>query len=192
MTGAVRSAVIVPGRTLGPHEPLLFYARLAVQARGATVEHPDWRPPEAVHPARPSADRQAWVLDQVGPVLDRLGGTPLLVGKSLGTFAAALAADRSLPAIWYTPLLLDELVLASLRRSSAPFLLIGGTGDPEAWDGAVARSLTPYVCEIPDADHVMTVPAGRGVRDLTASARVLGEVSAAAERFLDDVVWRAT
>jgi hypothetical protein len=184
--GTSRVAVVVPGRTLGPYEPLVFYARLAVQARGAAVEDPDWRPPESVHPSHPSPQREAWVIEQVAPVLDRLGGSPLLVGKSLGTFASALAADRGLPAIWYTPLLRDDLVVASLRRCQAPFLLVGGTGDPDAWDGAVARSLTPYVCEIAGADHTMIVPEG-----LRESAQVLGEITAVAERFLDEVVWPA-
>ena len=77
-------------------------------------------------------------------------------------------------------------VVASLRASTAPFLLIGGTADTAAWDGALARSLTPYVCEIPDANHGLMVPAG-----LAASAGVLGEVTTATERFLDEVVWPA-
>jgi hypothetical protein len=80
--------------------------------------------------------------------------------------------------------LLDTLAVASLRASAAPFLLIGGTADHLAWDGAVARSLSPYVCEVAGADHGLFVPEG-----LAASAGVLGEVTAAVERFLDEVVW---
>lgn len=170
----------------GPYQPLLFYAATAVRARGGVVEPLDWDAVGSLDPAASSQVRQAWVRDQVVPVLDRLGGRPVLIGKSLGTYAADLAAQRGLPAIWYTPLLLDEMVVASLRASTAPFLLIGGTADTGAWDGALARSLTPYVCEIPDADHGLMVPAG-----LSASAAVLGEVTAAAERFLDEVVWPA-
>jgi hypothetical protein len=168
----------------GPHQPLLFYAATAVRARAASVEPLDWNPSESLDASTPPADLHAWVRDQVTPVLDRLAGRPLIIGKSLATYAADLAAQRDLPAIWYTPLLLDDLVVASLRGSAAPFLLVGGTADTGAWDGALARSLTPYVCEIPDADHGMMVPAG-----LTASAAVLGEVTAAVERFLADVVW---
>jgi hypothetical protein len=29
-----------------------------------------------------------------------IGGTPLLIGKSLGTNAAGVAVDRGLPAVW--------------------------------------------------------------------------------------------
>lgn len=178
--------MIIPGRLSGPYQPMLFYASMALRARHATVEPLDWSPAASLDPAAPSANNHAWVRHQVVPVLDRLGGRPVLVGKSLGTYAAEVAAQRSLPAIWYTPLLLDDLVVAALRASTAPFLLIGGTADPHAWDGALARSLTPHVCEIPEADHGLMVPAG-----LTASAAVLGEVTAAAERFLDEVVWPA-
>lgn len=179
--------MIVPGRTLGPHQPLLFYAAAAARARGATVEVVDWQPPPPTDPVMAtSAARRYWVLDQVRPVLDQTPAAPLVVGKSLATYAAALAAERHLPAVWYTPLLLDDLVVAALRAATAPFLLIGGTADTGAWDGGLARSLTPYVCEIPEADHLLMVPAG-----LSASTAVLGEVTAAVQRFLDEVVWPA-
>jgi len=168
----------------GPYQPLLFYAGEAAQSRGATVEFLDWRPPASIDPPTDSVQRQAWVLDEVAPVLDRLGGTPLLIGKSLGSYAAELAARRRLPAVWYTPLLLDDRVVASLRSATEPFLLIGGTADVHAWHGDLARSLTPYVCQIEGADHGLAVPG-----PVAGWATVLGEVTAAVERFLDDVVW---
>lgn len=176
--------MIIPGRMFGPYQPMLFYAGSAVQRRGGTAEPIDWDAVGSLDPAATAEQRQAWVRDQVTPVLDRLGGRPVLIGKSLGTYASELAAQRGLPAIWYTPLLRDERVVASLRASTAPFLLIGGTADTGAWDAGLARSLTPHVCEIPNADHGLMVPTG-----LVASAAVLGEVTAAAERFLDEVVW---
>jgi pimeloyl-ACP methyl ester carboxylesterase len=136
-----------------------------------------------VGPSATSEDRQAWVLDHVAPALDRLGGTPVVIGKSLGSYAAELAARRHLPAVWYTPLLLDDRVVASLRARTAPVLLIGGTAD-DAWHGDLARSLTPHVCQIEGADHGLTVPG-----PVAGWAAVLGEVTAAVQRFLDDVVW---
>jgi hypothetical protein len=182
-----RAAVVVPGRNFGPYAPLTLYGGLAAQAREATVEWVEWQPPYEVDPRHAdSVVRHAWVVKEIAPILDRVGGSPLLVGKSLGSFAADLAAQRNLPAVWYTPLLLEELVVAGLRASTAPFLLIGGTADVHCWDGALARSLTPHVCEIPDANHGMIVPGA-----LAASAAVLGEVTTALERFLDEVVWPA-
>jgi len=185
-TVETRAAVVVPGRQFGPYQPLLFYAAEAARSRGATVRFLDWRPPASIDPPAESGQRQAWVLDEVGTVLDRLGATSLVVGKSLGSYAAELAARRHLPAVWYTPLLYDDLVVASLRAATAPFLLIGGTADVPAWNGALARSLTPHVCEIEGADHGLTVPG-----PVAGWAPVLGEVTAAMERFLDDVVWRS-
>ena len=109
--------------------------------------------------------------------------TPVVIGKSLGSLAAPLAADRGLAAVWFTPLLRDEPTVAALRRATGPFLLVGGTADPY-WDGLTARSLTADMVEIDGADHAMVVP-GR----LTESAAALGRVISAVEDFFDHVIW---
>ena len=108
---------------------------------------------------------------------------PVVIGKSLGSLAASVAAGRGLPAVWLTPVLTDEPTVAALRRAAAPCLLIGGTAD-KVWDGRLARSLTPHVLEIDGADHGMFVP-GR----LSESAAVLGQVTTTVENFLDHQVW---
>ena len=117
------------------------------------------------------------------PMLDEVGGSPLLIAKSLGTNAAALAAERSLPAVWLTPLLTVSWVTAALDRATGPFLLVGGTADA-FWDGAVARRLSPYVLEVEGADHGMYVPG-----PLTDSIAVLGRMLLAVEGFLDAINW---
>jgi hypothetical protein len=117
------------------------------------------------------------------PVLDGISGRPLLIGKSLGTLGAALAAERSLPAVWLTPLLTVPWAVAALDRATAPFLLVGGTAD-ELWDGTVARRLTPHVLEVDGADHGMYV---RG--PLTDTIAVLARVVTAAETCLDAITW---
>ncbi|MGW4461759.1 alpha/beta hydrolase [Micromonospora sp. NPDC004704] len=181
-----RNAVLAPGGGYGPQAPLLMYAADAAEARGARPHPISWtgNPREV-----PPEELFDWVAAHVTPVLDELtagtpGDPPLLIGKSLGTHAAPLAADRGLPAVWLTPLLTVEPVVAELRRATAPALLIGGTADP-AWDGALARRLSPYVLEVPDADHGMYVPG-----PLAGSAEVLGRVVTAIEEWLDNVVWR--
>ena len=172
----------------GPWAPLLMYAGDAAEARGARRYPISWTGP--VQPMEvPPDDRVDWVAGQVAPVLDKVAGEspsapPLLIGKSFGTHAAALAADRGLPAVWLTPVLTAEPVVTALRRATAPALLIGGTAD-QLWDGTVARQVSPYVLEVPDADHGMYVPG-----PLAGSAAVLGRVAAAIEGFLDDVLWR--
>ncbi len=124
-----------------------------------------------------------WVRAQIEPVLAGLPGQPLLIGKSLGSFAAGLAVERSLPAVWLTPVLTAPEVAAALGRATAPFLLVGGTAD-KVWDGGLARRLSPYVVEVPAADHGMYVPG-----PLTDSIAVLARIVVAVEEFLDEVGW---
>ncbi|HEX2774509.1 MAG TPA: alpha/beta hydrolase [Micromonosporaceae bacterium] len=182
-TGTDRAAVVVPGRMHGPTAPLLMYSADAAHARGARIERLSWTDLAQLQDVA-LLDAGPWVRNQVGSLLDHLpADRPLLIVKSLGTHAAALAAERQLPAIWLTPLLhLDEIVSA-LQKATAPCLLVGGTADP-MWDGVLARELSPYVLEVDGADHGMYVPG-----PLAASAQVLGRVATAVENFLDSVVW---
>ena len=96
----------------------------------------------------------------------------LVLAKSLSTRAAALAAERSWPAVWLTPLLDDEESVAGLRARRAPALLVGGTAD-SAWDGDLARELSDDVLELPGADH--SVGAGGDPRVLLANLGVVVE-----------------
>lgn len=106
-----------------------------------------------------------------------------LTAVSLGTYAALLAADRDLPAIWHTPLLIEPAIGEALRRGTAPFLLVGGSAD-QLWDGELARKLTPHLLEVSGANHGMYVDG-----PLARSVQVLGRVITAIEHFLDEVVW---
>jgi hypothetical protein len=166
----------------GPGAPLLMYAGDVAENRGASVHRHSWSE-QWPSPAEPAIE--GWVCDQAAAVVDAVGGHPLLIAKSLGTNAAALAADRSLPAVWLTPLLHQPWVAAALARATAPFLLVGGSAD-KAWDGPLARRLSPHVLEVADADHGMYVPG-----PLTESIAVLGRVVVAVEEFLQAVDWPA-
>jgi pimeloyl-ACP methyl ester carboxylesterase len=175
--------VLAPGGNYGPDGPLLKFAGLAAERRGASLHSVEWE--------LDVGDADAMITARVSAAVKELMATgaaaQVLVGKSLGSRAAPVAAEHGLPAVWFTPLLANVpvagTVVAALKRSTAPFLLIGGTAD-EWWDGDAARSLTPHVVEIEGADHGMFVPG-----PLAASAAVLGNVITAVERFLDDVVW---
>lgn len=175
---AVDAAILIPGSGYTTQAPLLFFCGMALRRRDLPVHPIEWAVPSALD----SMTRQSFVAERVQPVLAVAGRRPLLVAKSLGSYAAPLAAQRGLPAIWLTPLLGEEAVVAALRAGSAPMLLVGGTADP-LWDGPLARELTPHVYEVPDGDHSLMVPGS-----LADSARILGEAIAAVERFLDDVV----
>ncbi|MFJ9779636.1 hypothetical protein ACIRSS_08635 [Amycolatopsis sp. NPDC101161] len=172
-------AVVVPGGAFGPAAGLLMYAGVVAERRGAAVHRHGWSQPPS-HLFEPQIE--SWVCDEIRPVLDRLEN-PLLIGKSLGTNAAALAAERSLPAVWLTPILTVPWVVAALERATAPMLLVGGTGDA-LWDGAEARRLSPYLLEVGEADHGMQVPGPIG-----ESVAVLGRVLIAIDEFLDAIAW---
>ncbi|GAB3654564.1 alpha/beta hydrolase [Glycomyces tarimensis] len=179
-----RQALLLPGRNYGVQGPLLMFAHVALQSRGAHTYPVEWK-----HPERLTVDAQTMVdgvCEQVEGVLDLVHNDdpPLLVGKSLGSAAAALAAHHGLPAIWLTPLLQDYPIVQALRRTTAPYLLIGGTADA-AWNSALARELPGEVCEIPGADHGMFVPG----RPLVASAHALADIVEAIETFIDTAVW---
>jgi len=169
-------AVVIPGRLFGPGAPLLMFTGDLARARGAEVHRHEWteKPPEGLD------DYERWVRAQILPLP---ADEPLLIAKSLGTHAAALAAERDLPAVWLTPLLTHPPQVAALSRATAPFLLIGGGADP-MWDGDVGRRLTPHVFEVPGADHGMYVPG-----PVTASIAVLAQVVDAMAEFLDEIGW---
>jgi pimeloyl-ACP methyl ester carboxylesterase len=174
---ADRVVVVVPGVGYTVQGPLLAYARLAAERRGAEVRAIAWAPP----PIEDFDERVVWVRGQVAEVLGDVRA--LVVGKSLGSLAAALVAERGLPAVWLTPLLTRPQVVEAIAAAGVPPLLVGGTAD-SLWDGRVARSLSPHVLEVPDADHALYVPG-----PVRATAQVAGLVVEAVEAFLDGEVW---
>lgn len=124
-------------------------------------------------------ERVAWVEGQVaGAVEAERGACGLLVGKSLGSLGTGVAAERSLPAVWLTPLLTLEHVVRSLRRTQAPTLLVGGTAD-RMWDSEVADGLGHDVLEVPSADHSLEVGG-----DVVGSVEVLRQVVERLDRFI--------
>lgn len=189
-----RATVLIPGNGYTIDNPLLYFTNEAADVREAYVEPIRWLPPD-LDQAKMRAwlwgpEAQAWVCGQVSDALGRVekhapGVRPVLVGKSLGSRAAPVAADRELPAVWFTPLLRNPDTVAALRRCSAPFLLIGGSDD-ESWDGTLARELSPHVVEIPAADHGLSVPG-----ELAATLAAHSVALSAVERFFDEVAWPA-
>jgi hypothetical protein len=178
--GGVAWTVILPGAAYSPQAPLLWYARRAALASGRNVL--------AVVDA---FDREQnpvyWVESRLEAALAHVSERdprPVIVGKSLTSLAASIAARERLPAVWLTPLIaaghpVTPLVVAGIRAGTAPRLLIGGLADP-SWDGAVARSFTDAeVLELDGADH------GLEVDDIATSAANLATVADSVQRFLD-------
>lgn len=168
-----RVAIILPGGMYTPVAPLLYYATAVLLRHGWTVQEVWWTgaPDRAAAPG--------WVREQAAAALARESADQvLLVGKSMGTYAAGLAAERGLPAIWLTPNLTDNGVVEGLLAASKPRLLVGGTADPY-WRGDIARSSGAEVLEVPDADHAMEIED-----DPVRSVEILGQVTAAMDRFV--------
>ena len=157
-----------------------MYAGAVAERRGAKLHRHVWaqKPTDPFEP-----EIEGWVRTEVTPLLDAVGGSPLLIAKSLGAYAAVLAAERRLPAVWLTPVLTVPWMAAALEGATAPSLIVGGTADT-MWDGALARRLSPHVLEIEGANHGLNVPG-----PLTDTIAVLGRVIVAMEEFLDAIDW---
>lgn len=168
-------AVVIPGGNFGPGAGMLMYVGAVAERRGATVHRHEWSGPR---PKGLDAGTERWVYDQIAPL-----PAGLLIGKSLGSMAAALAADRDLPAVWLTPVLTEPPVQAALSRARAPFLLVGGTADPY-WDGDLARRLSPHVFEVEGASHGMMVDG-----PVADSIAVLARMVTAVDEFLGTIGW---
>jgi pimeloyl-ACP methyl ester carboxylesterase len=182
-TDAARTALLIPGLAYSAERPLLHFARAVFVRHGWHTREVRWqeRPPlrEGQELCDWFAQLRSFVHAQIDHLLERETAPRIaLVGKSLGAFAAALAAERELPGIWLTPLLRDSELAADLRRCAAPFLLVGGTADP-AWDPEVARSFGQPWYEAPDADHAMETGD-----DPVNSAEVLRRTTIAMDTFV--------
>ncbi|MFC7244591.1 alpha/beta hydrolase [Catellatospora aurea] len=149
-----RLAIILPGGGYTPARPLLHLARNVLAHHGWSVRELWWTPPATID----MDERAAWVVAQaVAAVEAESAKRIMLVGKSLGTFAAPVAAERGLPAIWLTPLLFHSSVVDALGATEAPTQLIGGTGD-HSWDPRLADDLGLACLELPGADHALEHP----------------------------------
>ncbi|MFH9348240.1 alpha/beta hydrolase [Kitasatospora sp. NPDC017646] len=173
-----RVALVIPGTGYSPARPLLHFAGSVLQRHGWTVQELWWQLPSGFVDFAMD-QRIAWVERQVADAVDaERGACRLLVGKSLGCFAAGLAADRHLAAAWLTPVLTLDHVTRALHRASAPTLLIGGSAD-RMWDRAVADSTGHQVLELPAADHGLELP-----HDPIGSVDTLREVVARLDGFI--------
>jgi hypothetical protein len=146
------------------------------------VETIHWSVPDGLLDIGP----EPFVRAHMAAALQRLSvaartATPVIIAKSLGTYAAALAAERQLPAIWLTPLLHIEPMAEAITRNPAPALLVGGTRD---------RSWLPHVAEVTGKTLVTIEGGDHGLRPpgpLRAYTDALGAVGTAMEMFLSEI-----
>ncbi|WP_183227593.1 alpha/beta hydrolase [Actinoplanes campanulatus] len=169
------TGILVPGRGYTTRGTLFDLADGILTARGDEVLEVTWTVPDGLLQIGP----EPFVRAHVAAALHRAASAPVLIAKSLGSHAAALAAERGIPAVWLTPVLTDPAVVAAITAGPAPALLIGGTAD-RLWVAEAARATGKPCLEIPGADHSLRVPG-----PVRAYTDVLGTVGTAIEDFLE-------
>jgi hypothetical protein len=171
-----RCAVVLPGVRYFSQAPLLWFAREAAQARGWSVLELSERAPADEEPF-------AWMRDRAERALDHAGEaeTVAVIGKSLASAAAPLVAERGLPAVWLTPLLVRPEVVAALGAAPAPALLVGSTAD-ETWsNGEQPGGDAVEVVEFDGLDHSLQLE-GDPLGSLDALRHVTERIGAFLER----------
>jgi hypothetical protein len=134
-------------------QPVLAFARMVLQERGWSVLVV-WD--EITDLDSDDVTRHQWAVDRALAALDWIAVPHVLfVGKSLSSFAAGVAADRGLPALWYTPLLSVPIIVSDLRRRQAALALVGGTAD-DFWHATTARETGAAILELEGVDHSLS------------------------------------
>jgi hypothetical protein len=160
--------VVLPGVAYFSQAPLLWFAREAAQRQG-------WSVLELTERAPAGQDPFAWMRDRAARALDtaeQSATTVALIGKSLASTAAGLAAEHDRPAIWLTPLLTRPNVVEALEASTAPTLIVGSPADPTWGEGEVPRRPGLEVLELDGLDHSLQQEG-----DPSASLDVLARVT---------------
>jgi hypothetical protein len=172
-----RCAVVLPGVRYFSQAPLLWFAREAAQARGWSVLELSERAPGDREPFEWMRERAASALDAASSA-----ETVVVIGKSLGSAAAPLVAERGLPAVWLTPLLVRPGVVSALASSRGRALLVGSAADPTWSDGQLPGGGSVSVLEFEGLDHSLQVEG-----DPLASLDVLRQVTGRIGDFLESV-----
>lgn len=171
--GAERRVVLLPGVRYPTRAPLLWFAREVALERGYGVLEVRDAPPAGEDPFAWARDRARRALDHEPSPFD------VVIGKSLSSEAAGIAAERALPAVWLTPLLDRPEVVAALGQATRPTLLIGSKADPTWRPQALADTVMHDVLELDALDHDLQVPG-----DPQASLKALRTVAKRIDRFL--------
>ncbi|MFT4081062.1 MAG: hypothetical protein QM638_00600 [Nocardioides sp.] len=150
----VGRCVVLPGRQYTADRPLLFFATEVASMRGWEVRQVWWEPP--ARDRRDISEETSWVCDQLDAAVDGYDGSVLIVAKSLGTLAAARAAERDYDAVWLTPLLGEPDVAEVLLTYPGRQLSVIGSEDPY-FRRAVFDAL-PGERLLVAGDHVLRVP----------------------------------
>jgi hypothetical protein len=169
-----RCVVVLPGVRYFSQAPLLWFAREAALAAG-------WSALEVSERAPAQGDPFEWMRERAQNALAATDSARVVVvGKSLGSAAAPLVAERALPAIWLTPLLVRPDVVSALKATRAPALLVGSSADPTWANGERPDNGVLEILELDGLDHSLQVEG-----DPLASLDVLRDVTQRVSAFLE-------
>jgi hypothetical protein len=168
-----RCVLVLPGRAYPVEMPGLALPLRALALNGWTIWHAAWELDDLDEVAR-----RAVVVRAVAELDQQTAASSqrVVLGKSLGTYAAGWAADNGVPAIGLTPLLIDQSCAEDITRSTAPAMLVAGTADL-TWDDAAAERTGKQIVRLAGADH------GFQTGDWRAEVEILREVAEAVEAF---------
>lgn len=168
-----RCVVLLPGQRYPTRAPLLRFAREAAAQRG-------WSALEVLDELPEGEEPVGWARDRAERALDAAAAPRLaVIGKSLASVTAGIVADRDLPAVWLTPLLVHAEAVEGLARVRQPTLLVGSSSDQTWAGGSVPDNPRLEVFQLEGLDHSLQV-AG----DTTASLDSLREVTNRVGSFL--------
>jgi pimeloyl-ACP methyl ester carboxylesterase len=175
---APRRVVLLPGARYPTRAPLLWFSREVAIARGYGVLEVLDEPPAG---EVAGGDLFSWARDRALRALEHDPPRELdvVIGKSLSSDIADLAADRALPAVWLTPLLDRPGIVAALARTTRPTLLVGSTADPTWNASAIPDNVMLDRLELDGLDHGLQLPG-----DPQASLAALRKVVKKLDRFL--------
>lgn len=171
-----RCVLALPGAGYPTSMPGIHVPLRALALAGWTVLDAQWDMRDA------EADEQLSVIDEALHELDVLSSAAahrLVLAKSIGTLAAAWAADHEIPAVWITPLLSRYSIEDDVARSPAPALLAAGAQDT-AWDQQAALRTGKTVLELGRADHGLQTGDWREELEVLHTLTEGGEAFAAA------------
>jgi len=171
---APRRVVLLPGARYPTRAPLLWFTREVAIARGYGVLEVLDEPPAGEDPFAWARDRATRALEHDPP-----SELDVVIGKSLSSDAADIAADRTLPAIWLTPLLDRPGIVAALARTTRPTLLVGSSADPTWNADAIPDNVMLDRLQLDGLDHGLQLPG-----DPQASLAALKKVVKRIDRFL--------
>ncbi len=165
-----RVAVLLPGKVYPITAPVLWFASEALHAAGWSVL--------GIDDAYVEGDMLGWVNDRVWAALEWAGDArAMVVAKSMSTTAASIAAERNLPGVWLTPLLMDPSVFEAMKSIEARGLAVGSPNDP-TWSQQLSMQLRRMeVLQLAGANHALQVP-GNPQRSIELLGRVTDRISA--------------